>query len=220
MGSVSRFKYRISALLPLHPYTQSASPTPTHPFLTLSILPFTPSISPSTPILNHLIDRALIHASCGASSVQAVESLLILSFAPLPKPEPGSLARCHLSSAELIALAYNMGQGIGLEMRSQASLKDSSYWEESWYITRVQETLMVGSVMVHADVAVGSRQIEICNVCSVFPSSHLSDACRSNDTLISPKASHPTHQIITINFPFILIKPSSKDPYLAHVQHY
>jgi hypothetical protein len=171
---MSRFKYRISALLPLHPYTLTSSPLPTHLFLKLSTLSFTPTLAPIN--LPNLLDRALIHATCGAASRETVYALLILSFAPISqRPAHGNEAsippsnRCQYSPLILISMAYDMGRSLGMEEKLIASLRWKDDWGKEWYTERAEDALMVSPSFFTANflntLIVGSGEIKVYQVC-------------------------------------------------------
>jgi hypothetical protein len=148
---MDRFKHRISDLIPLHPYTLSSTPPPTHLFLIIAALAYTSILTPIT--LQNLLDRSMIHILCGATGFTIIQGLLLLSLAPSnPVQQPttaGIGARsegrheCQLSPLRLLGMAKTMGDSLNLDAKVRATLRNQDSWGEVWYTNMVEESLMV-----------------------------------------------------------------------------
>lgn len=116
-------------MIPLPSYLLSSTPTPTDPFVILSILSHT---SPSPPI-TALVEESILMTAAGANKPSIVLALLILSLCPLV--DQGD--RAPLTGFRCISLAYQAGLNLGLEVDTEVLLKRGKerlierHWEET-----------------------------------------------------------------------------------------
>jgi hypothetical protein len=137
------FTHRITCLVPLYPYTLASTRCPDHHFLQLCALTFTPNLAPRE--LRSLIDRSIIHATCGAIGIDVVQSLLVLSISPLTSSMTDGPTRCRLCPVSLIEMAYTMGLRLGLEEQGKAVFGKGAAWAESIDPKKKSVVLMVSA---------------------------------------------------------------------------
>lgn len=125
--------------MPLRPFDRIDTPTPTHPFLVLSILQHVPSVV--TVNISELVDEAVGQVLRGWVSEEIVLGLLFLALAPA-----GSDKRGRISPLRCISLAYQIGLTLGLDAEVGAYAHDGPDLE------RVEPRLAEKVEMVSADL--------------------------------------------------------------------
>ncbi|ORY24448.1 hypothetical protein BCR39DRAFT_546624 [Naematelia encephala] len=125
------FKNRFTKILPLRPFLLASTPVPSHPFIILAVLHHVQSMY--HPDFANMVDESLLLAMSGVNNIDVILALLILALAPEP---PVVSPRTRPSALRLIAMAYQLGIGLGLDAISIAALRTPQNLVEPFSISQ------------------------------------------------------------------------------------
>lgn len=145
------------------PFSLSSASLPRHPFVRLAIA----AHMISSAALYDLIEASLIVIATGTSSVEVLLALFILSLAPFPP----DTSQAPITSLRCIALAYSLGQTLGLDTVSKVCAACPLLAHDSWS-GKLAEILLVRWVHVVTRVSA--------DACSGKPSA-IGTPCRSQN---------------------------------------
>ena len=124
MLTISSLKVRLATRYPATPFPRSSTPLPRHPFVRLAIAAHTIR---STRLYQY-IETSILVAATGSISSDVLQALLLLSLAP----PPTDCSKAPITSLRYIALAYSLGQTMGMDTAANVNLGSPWLMHEPW----------------------------------------------------------------------------------------
>lgn len=159
LSSCPSLKVRLATRYPATPFLKSSMPLPGHPFVRLAIAAHT---LPSSALYQH-VETSLVVAATGAVSTDVLLALFIMSLAPFPVDS----SKAPITPLRYIALAFSLGQTMGLDTAAHFNMESPWLMHESW-ADSLSSLLLVCTVTVHGAhrlrTVVGSHSKSLHNV--------------------------------------------------------
>ena len=121
---MTSLKVRLATLYPATPFLRSSTPLPRHPFVRLAIAAH---MLRSTRLYQY-IETSVVVAATGSVSSDVLLALLLLSLAPFPT----DCSKAPITSLRYIALAYSLGQTMGMDTAANVNLGSPWLMHEPW----------------------------------------------------------------------------------------
>ena len=137
MLTLSSLKVRLATSYPSTPFLRSSTPLPRHHFVRLAIAAHTIR----SKKLYQYIETSVLVAATGSVSSDVLLALLLLSLAP----PPTDCSKAPVTSLRYIALAYSLGQTMGMDTAASINLASPWLMQEPW-AEPLAKLLLVSSV--------------------------------------------------------------------------